>query len=404
VNESAEFGRAVLIASAGFAAAIISSRLSERLRLPSPALFLAVAAIASDLAPQLGRVLSIRDVERIGVMALIVILFDGGMEIGWSSFRGAVMPIVGLGVAGTFAVAGLIALAMHGLFGLSWTSSLLVGAALAPTDPAVMFSVLGGREIAGRSGVILQGESGANDPVGIALMLGLLEIATSHGTWSTIAVSFVVEMTVGLAVGVAGGLALVRLMRRLSLPDAALYPLLTLASAGVIYGLASLLHGSGFLAVFVAGLLIADVRVPFRAEIEHFHTALASLGEIVVFVALGLTVELGSLDARDVVLDGILLAVLLTLIVRPLVVAALLAPVQLAPGEKAFVAWAGLRGAVPILLAAFALLEGAADARRIYGLVFVVVMFSVVVQGTLVQAVARRTGVPMRRIEQDPWT
>ena len=337
-------------------------------------------------------------------MALIVILFDGGMEIGWSSFRESLKPIVSLGVAGTFAVAGLIGLAMHGLFGLSWTSSLLVGAALAPTDPAVMFSVLGGREIAGRSAVILQGESGANDPVGIALMLGLLEIATSDGTWSTIAVSVAVEMVVGVAVGVAGGLALVRLMRRVSLRDAALHPLLTLASAGVIYGLASVLHGSGFLAVFVAGLLIADVRVPFRAEIEHFHTALASLAEIVVFVALGLTVELSSLDVRDVLLDGILLALLLTLAVRPLVVAVLLAPVQLARGEKAFVAWAGLRGAVPILLAAFALLEGADDARRIYGLVFVVVMFSVVVQGTLVQAVAGRTGVPMRRIEQDPWS
>jgi potassium/hydrogen antiporter len=403
VNESAEFGRAVLIASIGFAAAIISSRLSERLRLPAPALFLAVAAVASDVAPRLGQVLSIRDVERIGVMALIVILFDGGMEIGWRSFRGSLAPIASLGVVGTFAVAGLIALAMHGAFGLTWTSSMLVGAALAPTDPAVMFSVLGGREIAGRSGVILQGESGANDPVGIALMLGLLEIATSDGTWSTVAVSFAVEMSVGVAVGAAGGLLLVRLMRRVSLPDAALHPLLTLAGAGVIYGLASVLHGSGFLAVFVAGLLIADVRVPFRAEIEHFHTALASLAEIVVFVALGLTVELSSLDGRDVLLDGVMLAVLLTLVVRPLVVAVLLAPVRLAVGEKVFVAWAGLRGAVPILLAAFALLEGAPDARRIYGLVFVVVMFSVVVQGTLVQAVARRTGVPMQRIEQDPW-
>jgi cell volume regulation protein A len=404
VSETAEFGRIVLIASVGFAAAIVSSRLSTRLRLPSPALFLIVAAIASDLAPRLGSELSIRDVERIGVVALIVILFDGGMEIGWSSFRGSLMPIVSLGVVGTFAVAGLLALATHGLFDLSWTSSLLVGAALAPTDPAVMFSVLGGREIGGRSGVILQGESGANDPVGIALMLGLLEVATSDGTWSTIVVSFAVAMAVGLAVGVTGGLALVRLMRRVSLPDAALYPLLTLASAGAIYGLASVLHGSGFLAVFVAGLLLADVRVPFRAEIEHFHTALASLGEIVVFVALGLTVKLSSLDGRDVVLDGLVVAVLLTLVVRPLVVAVLLAPVQLASGEKAFVAWAGLRGAVPILLAAFALLEGADDARRIYGLVFVVVMFSVVVQGTLVQAVARRTGVPMQRIEQDPWT
>jgi cell volume regulation protein A len=326
------------------------------------------------------------------------------MEIGWTRFRESLAPIVALGVIGTFAVAGLLALAMHGLFGLSWTSALLIGAALAPTDPAVMFSVLGGREVAGRSGVILQGESGANDPVGIALMLGLLEVATSDGSWSTVAAGFAVGMTVGLAVGIAGGLLLVRLIRRAELPDAALYPLQSLAGAGVIYGLASVLHGSGFVAVFVAGLLVADVRLPFRAEIEHFHTALASLGEIVVFVALGLTVQLSSLDGRDVLLDGLLLAVLLTLVVRPLVVAVLLAPVRLAPGEKAFVAWAGLRGAVPILLAAFALLEGAADARRIYGLVFVVVMFSVVVQGTLVQAVARRTGVPMERIEQDPWT
>jgi cell volume regulation protein A len=403
MTEAADFGRIVLIAAVGFAAAILSSRISERLRLPAPALFLAVAAIASDIAPGLGDVLSVRDVERIGVVALIVILFDGGMQIGWARARQSLGPIIGLGVAGTFAVAGLIAIAMHGPFGLSWTSALLVGAALAPTDPAVMFSVLGGREVAGRSGVILQGESGANDPVGIALMLGLLEVATADGTWSTIVVSFAVAMAVGLAVGVLGGLLLARLIRRHALPHAALYPLQTLAAAGIIYGLASVLHGSGFLAVFVAGLLIAEVRAPFKVEIVQFHTALASLAEIVVFVALGLTVQLSSLDRHSVVIDGLLIALLLTFVIRPAVVIALLAPVRLARGEKLFVAWAGLRGAVPILLAAFALLEGAPDARRIYGLVFVVVMFSVVVQGTLVQTVARLTGVPMERVAQDPW-
>ncbi len=404
MNEATEFGQAVLIAALGFAAAIMSSRLSERFRLPAPALFLAAAAVAAELVPRLGDVLSIRDVERIGVVALIAILFNGGMEVGWSKFRESLAPIVGLGVLGTFAVAGLGAVAAHGLFGFSWTGALLVGAALAPTDPAVMFSVLGGREIAGRTGVILKGESGANDPVGIALMLGLLEVATSDGTWSTVVVSFVVEMGVGLAVGVAGGLLLARLMMRHSLPDAALYPLQTLAGACVIYGLASVLHGSGFLAVFVAGLLVSEVRAPFKTEIEHFHSALASLAEVVVFVALGLTVQLSSLDGRTVLLDGVLIAILLTIVVRPLVVAVLLAPARLARGEKAFIAWAGLRGAVPILLAAFVLLEGAADARRIYGLVFVVVMFSVVVQGSLVQTVARRAGVKMERIEQDPWT
>jgi len=170
-----------------------------------------------------------------------------------------------------------------------------------------------------------------------------------------------------------------------------------------VYGLASVLHGSGFLAVFVTGVLIADLRAPYKAEIEHFHKALASLGEIVVFVALGLTIDLGSLDLRSVWLDGLAVAVLLTFVARPLVVTALLARARLTRGEKVFIAWAGMRGAVPILLAAFTLLEGVDHANRIYGIVFVVVMFSVVVQGSLVPTVAGRVGLQMRQIHQEPW-
>jgi cell volume regulation protein A len=138
-------------------------------------------------------------------------------------------------------------------------------------------------------------------------------------------------------------------------------------------------------------------------EIEHFHTALASLAEIVVFVALGLTVDLGSLDLRHIWIDGIGIALMLTFVARPLVVALLLSRARLTRGEKTFIAWAGMRGAVPILLAAFALLERADHAPRVYGIVFVVVMFSVVVQGTLVGPVARASGVPMTLTEPEPW-
>jgi cell volume regulation protein A len=267
----------------------------------------------------------------------------------------------------------------------------------------VVFSVLGGSEVSGRSDDILKGESGVNDPVGIALVIGLLDIATNSGSSLGIAEDFVLQMAVGLAVGVIGGLALRRAMRDLTLPDSALHPLLTLSAAGIVYGLASVLHGSGFLAVFVTGVLIADLRAPYKAEIEHFHKALASLGEIVVFVALGLTIDLGSLDLRSVWLDGLAVAVLLTFVARPLVVAALLARARLTRGEKVFIAWAGMRGAVPILLAAFTLLEGVDHANRIYGIVFVVVMFSVVVQGSLVPTVAGRVGLQMRQIHQEPW-
>jgi potassium/hydrogen antiporter len=404
VTDAAEFGRAVLIVAVGFAAAILSSRLSGWLRVPAPALFLAVAAVSSDVTPSITPLLSIRDVERICLVALIVILFDGGMDIGRERFRRSLWPMVLLGVPGTFAVAGLLSVFIHVVLGLPWTPSLLIGAAVAPTDPAVMFSVLSGREVAGRSDDILKGESGVNDPVGIALVIGLLDAADSGGTGlTTILSDFALQMTVGLIVGVAGGLLLGRAMRRLTLPDEALYPLQALAGAGIVYGLAGALHGSGFLAVFVAGVLVGDVRAPYKYEIEHVTSVLASLGEIVVFVALGLTIDIGSLDLRNVWLDGLVIAAALTFLVRPLVVVAMLSRADLRAGEKVFVSWAGLRGAVPILLAAFALLDGAEQAQRIYGIVFVVVMFSVVVQGSLVSAVARAAGVPMTQTGQEPW-
>ena len=286
--------------------------------------------------------------------------------------------------------------------GFSWTTSGLVGAAIAPTDPAVMFSVLGRREVTGRTGTILEAESGANDPVGIALMLGMIEFATSdNGSAWTIAREFVLDMTIGLAVGIAGALLLSRAVRRISLPAVGLYPLRTLAAAGVIYGAASVLHGSGFLAVFVEGILVGDERVPHKEETERFFTSLASLAEIVMFVALGLTVELSSLTG-DVWVDGVVLAIVVALVARPLAAGLLLLPTSLRAGERLFVMWSGLKGAVPIFLAAFAILAGVEDAQRLYGIVFVVVALSVVVQGTSIPIAASLCGVPMRLVERRP--
>ena len=307
-----------------------------------------------------------------------------------------------LGLPGTFATAGIVALAAHWLLGFSWITSGLVGAAIAPTDPAVMFSVLGRREVSGRTGTILEAESGANDPVGIALMIGMIEFATSDdGTMWTVVREFVLEMTVGLAVGVAGAYALLYVMRRLSLPNVGLYPLRTLAAAGVIYGGASVLHGSGFLAVFVAGILVGDERAPYKEETERFFTSLASLAEIVMFVALGLTIELSSLSA-GVWADGVVLAIVVALVARPLVVAVLLIPARLRIGERLFLMWGGLKGAVPIFLAAFAILAGVDDSQRLYGIVFVVVALSVVIQGTSIPLAASLARVPMRTVEQRP--
>jgi potassium/hydrogen antiporter len=397
MHEVTHFGAIVLLVSGAFAVAVLAHKLSERLRVPAAAFFLLAAALASDLWPRLGNALSIRDVERIAVVALVVILFDGGMRVGWTRFRESAVPIVSLGLLGTFATAGLMMLAARTLLDFSWQTAALLGAALAPTDPAVMFSVFGRKEIAGRTGTILEGESGANDPVGIALMLAAVSLAKADSTslWHAIG-EFVLELGLGVVFGVVGAVVVTLTVRRIALPNPALYPLRTLAFAGVIYGGATVAHGSGFLAVYIAGILIGDAEIPAKRSIERFHTSLASLAEIVVFVALGLTIDLSALGDNHRWLDGLVLAGVLAFVARPLAVGPLLLPARLTRGERLFVMWSGLKGAVPILLASFVVLGAVEDADRIYGIVFVVVAFSVVLQGASIPAAASRLGVPMR--------
>ena len=399
MDELTSFGTIVLVVAGGLLLALLATKLGERFPVPEPAVFLLLAAVASDLFPQLAEQLSIVEVERIAVVALIIILFNGGTLVGWRRFRVAAIPIFTVGVLGTFATAGVVAVVAHYLFGSDWTTAGILGAALAPTDPAVMFSVLGNHEIRGRTGTILEGEAGVNDPAGIALMIGMIELAThDDASFWVVVEEFSVEMSVGLVVGLVGAAAM-RPLLRISLPNPGLHPIQTLLAAGVIYGFASVLHGSGFLAVFVAGIALGDADVPFRESIERFHTSLASLAEVVVFIALGLTIDVTNLLSSRRLLEGLALAVVLALLARPLAIGPLLLPVHMRRNERIFVLWAGLRGAVPILLAAFAVLGGVDDADRVYDIVFVVVAFSVIVQGSSVPFVARRLGIRMRAVQ-----
>jgi cell volume regulation protein A len=314
-----------------------------RLPIPTPGLLLLAAALVP------GTPLGTQAVEYVAVAALVVILLDGGMDIGWARMGGAVRPVVSLGVLGTFLTAGALALVAHHLLGYDWKLAGVIGAALAPTDPAVVFSVLGGTEIRGRSRTILEGEAGVNDPAGIALMLGMIDLAThDDASWLHVAANFGLQMLIGVALGFLGAVVLERLR----------HPALLLAGAGALFGIATVAHGSGFLAV-------------------------------IVFVALGLTISLSGLPWADAaVLTGVL-----ALAIRPLVVLVTLATARLQLGERVFVAWGGLKGAVPILLAAFAVLDDVKGAGSVYGLVFVAVLLSVFGQGSLVPAVARRVGL-----------
>jgi len=398
------FGRVILLIAVIGTLAVLSNRFGERLRVPAPAIFLIGAAAASDIWPRLGTV-QIPAVEKVVTVALAVILFDGGMHIGRRRFREAAGATLWVGVAGTLVTAAVLALLAHYAFGIDWRIAMLLGTALAPTDPAVVFSVLGRREIAGRTGTLLEGESGANDPVGIALMVALLS-ASGAGLSAAgqITVEFLQQMAIGAAVGVAGGLALLAFMRRVPLPSAGLYALRVLFGALLIYGLATAAHGSGFLAVFAAGILLGDERAPYKREIERFHSSLASLGEIVAFTMLGLTISLHDLAKGGVWWIGLLLAVALAFVIRPVFVGLVLLPVRLRRNERIFVLWTGLKGAVPILLGTFILQDGLKDAHRAYEIIFVVVAFSVLVQGGLVPVLTDRLGIPLRTIEPEPWS
>jgi potassium/hydrogen antiporter len=403
MTEITDFAAVLLVVTAGFTLAVLATKLTARIPVPTPAIFLLAAALLSDLWPRVYEEVPIQTVERVAVIALVVILFNGGMDIGWRRFRAAAGPILSLGVLGTFATAGIVAVVAHYALGFDWKLAGIVGAALAPTDPAVMFSVLGRRDIAGRAGTALEGEAGVNDPAGIALMVGMVELATHiDASFLVVVREFAVEIAIGTATGLAAALGFLIVLRRVRLPSESLYPLLALALAGALYGATSLAHGSGFLAVFIAGLFLGDARTPFKGEIERFHSSLATLAELVVFVGLGLTVSIGSLSGRTW-FHGIVLALVLALLARPIVVVATLAAARLRWTERAFIAWSGLKGAVPILLAAFAVLGGVPDAARVYGIVFVVVLLSVVGQGTLVPRVAEALAIPMHERATYPW-
>ncbi|RDI60509.1 cation:proton antiporter domain-containing protein [Nocardia pseudobrasiliensis] len=406
MNDVVPFAVMLAIVAGVGLAAVLSHRLGDRFPVPVSAVFLLGAAAASDVWPRLEAV-PIEQVERVVTVALVVILFDGGMQIGWRQIRANAAAIVWIGAVGTLATAIALALTAHLVFGLDWRIALLLGTALSPTDPAVVFSVLGRRQILGRSGVLLQGESGANDPVGIALLVVLLGTTQfDWGAFGSVAGAFTVQILVGASAGLVGGLGLLWFMRTVLLPAAGLYSLRVLMCVVAIYGLTTLAHGSGFLAVLVAGIVVGDQRAPYKAEIERFHSALANLAEIVAFVMLGLTIQLtgphGVIEGHALWI-GLALAILLALVIRPMLLGALLWRVDLERGERLFVLWTGLKGAVPILLGMFILQAQVGDGRRAYEIIFVVVAFSVIVQGGAVPALARRLGVPLHTVNPRPW-
>lgn len=328
---------------------------------------------------------------KVGSIALALILFDSGFGTPLRSFRAAAAPAVTLATAGVLLTAGLFALAARILLPLDWAQALLLGATLASTDAAAVFFLLraGGIHLRDRVRSTLEVESGSNDPMAIFLtvaLVGALSVDAAGLAWTDALVEFARQMGLGLAFGWVGGHIVRLAVNRLPL-EVGLYPVLVAALAIAGFALTNLAGGSGYLAVYVAGLLAASARIRHANELRRFQQGLTWLAQIAMFVTLGLLATPSEFPA--VLLPGVLLGLFLVFVARPLAVGLCLLPFRMSWQENLFVGFVGLRGAVSILLAILPLMAALPDARLLFNVAFIAVLMSLLVQGWGLAPVAR---------------
>ena len=386
-------GELILVAAALLAAGIGASLLASRIRLPGLLLFLAVGMlIGSDGLDWI----DFRDYElarTIGVVALALILFEGGLTAGFDEIKPVLRPSLSLAIVGTLGTCVICGFAASWLFDIPTLEGMLIGAIISSTDGAAIFALLRESTLRRRVARTLEGEAGFNDPVAVLLVVGFIEWIQNEDTYGVLdmVLLFLREMGIGGAVGIAVSWLAVQALRGTRLASPGLYPVATLSTAGLAYGGAAALHGSGFLAAYLAGLVLGSARIPAKQTVTVFHQGLAWVAQIAMFLALGLLVFPSQLD--DVWLEGTVLALVLVFVARPLSAAVATAFDRFSFGERLVLGWAGLRGAVPVVLATFAVIEGIDQDAEFFNIVFFAVVISTLLQGTTVEWLAGRLGL-----------
>lgn len=390
------FDEWLLISSVLILLSILAWKVSNRLGIPALLLFLGIGMLAGSDGPGGIYFDNTFVAQSVGVVALAFILFAGGLDTQWKIVRPALGPALALSTVGVLLTAVVVAVFAIFLFHVSFLEGLLLGALISATDAAAVFSVLGARnlKLSGKLLPLLELESGMNDPMAVFLTIGLTRLLTNpQESVFTVIVLFVQQMGVGAICGLLLGLGAILLISRLKLDVEGLYPVLTIALVLFTYGLTAILGGSGFLAVYLVGLLLGNSEVQRVDRLTRFHDGLAWLMQIGMFLVLGLLIFPSHL--LTVVGSGLLITGVAVFIARPVSVLVVLLPVRMSLREKLFVSWVGLRGAVPIVLATFPLLAGLHNASILFDLVFFVVFASVLLQGTSVPLIAKWLGVVM---------
>ncbi|MGO3055433.1 potassium/proton antiporter [Halomonas sp. AOP43-A1-21] len=384
----------ILMAAILLLIGIISSKLSARLGMPVLVLFLGTGMLAGEAG--IGGISFDNPIlaHALGTLALAMILFDGGLQTPMASIRMVWKPASLLATVGVLITSMITGAAAAYILNLPLLDGLLLGAIVGSTDAAAVFSLLRNADIHinKRLKSTLEIESASNDPMAIFLTIGLLEVLVNDMPLGVgLLKLFVMQIGVGGVVGLLVGWASVQIINRIQLVTSGLYPVLVAACGLFAFGVAANLGGSGFLAIFVAGVMIGNRRIAFQRSTFLFHDGLAWMSQIVMFVVLGLLINPMSL--LDVWLEGLMIAAILILVARPLAVTPILKMFGFTNRETGLVAWVGLRGSVPIILAIFPLIFGLEGAELIFNVVFFVVLISATLQGTTLPYVARKLGL-----------
>ncbi len=367
---------------------VFASKISNLFGIPSLILFLGLGMLSgSDMIGGLP-FSNYLIAQEVGIVSLILILFSGGLSTDWDEVAPVAWSGVSLATIGVAITAGLVAIFARFVFHIEWVEGLLLGATISSTDAAAVFGVLRSKGIRLKQGLneLLEFESGCNDPMAVFLTTVLVQTLTHDASAMNPFLLFGLEMVIGSVLGIVFGKLILALINHLNLEAEGLYPVFTLACVVCVYGLTHALHGNGFLAVYLAGLVMARKNFIKKRTVLVFHDGLAWLVQITMFLTLGLLVN--PHDLLPVALSGVGLALFLVLVARPIGVWLSLARSPFDSRAKNMISWVGLRGAVPIILATYPMSAGLPIAHFIFNIVFFVVVVSVLLQGSLITWIA----------------
>lgn len=397
----------IFLAAVLFISGVLSTKFSARLGVPALVLFIAVGMImGSDV---LGFIYfdNASLAQMIGVFALIIILFEGGIQTKWKSLRPVIVPSLSLATVGVILTSAIVAIAAKMILDVDWLIAILFGSIVGSTDAAAVFAVLKGQNIKEHVGKTLEAESGSNDPMAVFLTVTTIELITM-GDANIIKLfgSFFLQMGLGLLLGFIFGKIAIFALNKINLDSSGLYPIFAISFALLTYGTTAYLNGSGLLAVYVMAIVVGNAEIAYEQAIFRFSEGLSWMMQILMFVILGLLVFPTHLFSWDIISKGLLISAILIFVARPAAVFLSTIKMKFNFKELIFLSWAGLKGSVPIVLATFPLLAEIEDSHLIFNVVFFVVLTSCLIQGSTISLFAEKLGLsepapatPMHSIE-----